>query len=177
MTPDHVLRGFVLGLGLLALAASRAQANQAGKAGDPQYFLEGMRCLGEPFGLRLPSTLPELLALGAVQSEQVLEVEQWEGYKATRKIVRFKGLALGLVTYSNDPRRYSLASAEVRSRDWLRLTPFAVGESTEAVRQRLGDVAEDDMTLRSLYSGESDSVRFETRAGRVSAVIYECYTG
>jgi hypothetical protein len=159
------------------LLATSSASCFAGQAGEPQYFLEGMHCLGEPFGLLLPSTLPELLAMGPILSEQVLQVEQWEGYKATRKIVRFTGLTLGLVTFSNDPKRYSLASAEIRSRDWLRLAPFSVGQSTEAVRQRLGGVGEDDLTLRSIYSGENESVRFETRTGRITAIIYECYTG
>jgi len=149
----------------------------AGQAGEPEYFLEGMRCLGGPFGLRLPSTLPELLAMAPVLSEQVLQVEQWEGYKAIRKTVRFAGLTLGLVTFSNDPKRYALASAEIRSQDWLRIAPFGVGQGTGVVRKRLGRVAEDDLDLRSIYSGENESVRFQSRSGRVTAVIYECYIG
>ena len=115
--------------------------------------------------------------MAPVLSQQVLQVEQWEGYKSTRKKVRFAGLTLGLVTFSNDPGRYSLASAEIRSEAWLRISPFGVGQDTDVIRRRLGRVAEDDDELRSVYSGENESVHFETRSGRVTAVIYECYTG
>lgn len=162
---------------LLLSSSAPCVAGHAGKAGEPEYFLEGMRCLEGPFAVRLPATLPELLAMAPVLSQQVLQVEQWEGYKATRKKVRFAGLTLGLVTFSNDPGRYSLASAEIRSEAWLRISPFGVGQDIDVIRRRLGRVAEDDLDLRSVYSGENESVHFQTRSGRVTAVIYECYTG
>ena len=41
----------------------------------------------------------------------------------------------------------------------------------------LGSVAQYDQYMRSIYAGESDCVRFESRRGRVTAVLYECYTG
>ena len=152
-------------------------ASIAGQAGEPQYFIEGLSCVGEPYGLKLPATLPELLAMSSVQSEQELQVEQWDGYTATRKTIRFKGLVVGLVTYSNDSKRYSLTSVEIRSSSWASLSPFRVGQSTAEVRQKLGGAGEDDSNLRSVYAGENESVHFETRASHVTAVIYECYTG
>ena len=164
--------------GCAALASALAWPNQAGPAGDPQYFVEGLACQGGKFGLRLPATLPALLAMAPRWGEKPLETQRWDGYTTTRKRIWSEGLSLELVTYSNDPGRYSLGSATIRSAAWAKLAPFAVGEEVDAIRAKLGDIAKDDWQLRSVYSGESESVRFETtRAGKVSAVIYECYTG
>jgi hypothetical protein len=163
---------------LACLAAATASANQAGPAGDPQYFVEGLTCLGGKYGLRLPATLPGLLALGPRTAVERLDTQRWEGYTTTHQRIRLDGLSMHVITYSNDPNRYSLASLTIRSAAWTRLAPFAVGESVDEIRARLGDVAKDDWQLRSIYAGESESVHFETtRAGRVSAIIYECYTG
>lgn len=174
MSNNSILRGAALSLAVGACAAPCV----AGQPGDPQYFLEGMRCAGGEFGLRLPTTLPELMALAPLRQEVVHGVEAGEGFTITRKTLRFDGLAIGVVTFSNDAQRYWLASAEVRSTAWQHLTPFRLRQSIEDVRKRLGTVAQDDQYLRSIYAGESDSVRFEsTRRGRVTAVLYECYTG
>ena len=166
---------FAAFLGLLGTTAS---ANQAGPAGDPQYFVEGLACQGGKFGLRLPAKLPALLALGPKHGEQRLETQHWDGYTTTRKRIWFDGLSMDLVTYSNDPDKYSLETLTIRSEAWAKLAPFAVGDSIDAIRAKLGDVAKDDWQLRSVYAGESESVHFETmRAGNVSAIIYQCYTG
>jgi hypothetical protein len=163
---------------LTGFAGPSAWANQAGPAGDPQYFVEGLACQGGKFSLRLPATLPALLALGPKVGEESLETQRWEGYTTTRKRVRFDGLSIDVVTYSNDAKKYSLAAVTIRSAAWAKLAPFTVGETTEAARAKLGSVANDDVQLRSIYAGENESVRFETtRAGRVAAIIYECYTG
>ena len=155
-----------------------ASANQAGPAGDPQYFVEGLACQGGKFGLRLPAALPALLALGAKPGEETFETQRWEGYTTTHKRIRFDGMSVDLIAYSNDPNKYSLAGVTIRSAAWAKLAPFAVGEPIDAVRAKLGSIAKDDLQLRSIYAGENESVRFETtRGGNVSAIIYECYTG
>ena len=163
---------------LTGFATAAAWGNQAGPAGDPQYFVEGLTCQGGKFSLRLPATLPALLALGPRLGEESLETQRWAGYTTTRKRLRFDGLSIEVVTYSNDAGKYSLAAATIRSAAWAKLAPFTVGETTEAVRAKLGSVSKDDVQLRSIYAGENESVHFETtRAGKVSAIIYECYTG
>ena len=162
----------------LTLSALPCLANQAGPAADPLTFVEGLACQGGKLSLRLPSTLPGLLALAARHGEKKLETQRWEGYTTTRTQVLFDGLAVDLVTYSNDPNKYSLERATIRSAAWAKLAPFAVGEDIDAVRATLGDLAKDDWQLRSVYSSENESIRFETtKAGKVSAIIYECYTG
>jgi hypothetical protein len=162
---------------LAAAASSPVTANQAGPAGDPEYFVEGLRCLDGRHSMRLPKTLPALVKLAPVLKVEDLGTERWEGYTTTRRRFFFAGLTVGLVAYSNDANRYSLERVEIRGGQWARIAPFAVGEAIDSVRGKLGQIADDDVELRSIYQGENESVRFKTKAGAVSAVIYQCYTG
>jgi hypothetical protein len=85
---------------------------------------------------------------------------------------------MDVITYSNDPNRYSLASLTIRSAAWTRLAPFAVGESVDEIRAEARRRREGRLAAAVDLRRESESVHFETtRAGRVSAIIYECYTG
>lgn len=146
-------------------------------SGEPEYFIEGMRCAGGKFGLRMPPSLPAVMALGQVMSKQILKTEQWEGYTTLHTRLQFDGMTLELIAFSNDPARYMLASIDIRSPAWARLSPFRVGQPVKDARKLLGPDAQEDTQFKALYAGENESVRFETRANKVSAVIYQCYTG
>jgi hypothetical protein len=159
------------------LACATAQANQAGPAGDPEYFVEGLRCLGGKHSLVLPPTLPALLALAPGVRVKELRKERTDGNVLVHQLVSYDGLTINLIAYGRDPDRYSLEKVEIRSAAWARLSPFTVGKMIDEARAVLGPVSKDDDALRSVYSGENESLRFETRSDRVSAIVYECYTG
>lgn len=149
----------------------------AGAAGNPEVFVEDFHCVGGKLSLRLPATLPQLMRMGRVQQESVQEVEQWEGYTATRKTVAFGGLTLGIVTFSNQADRYMLTSAEITDVSWKAIAPFAVGQPVQAARKLIGAAAADDDGLKSTYMGENDSLRFEVAGGKVTKVVYRCHSG
>ncbi len=161
----------------IALAVGEAHANQAGPAGDPEYFVEGLRCLGGKHSMVLPPTLPALLAMAPGARVQDLRKESTGEDTLVHRLVRFDGLTIALVAYGRDPGRYSLEKVEIRSPAWARVSPFTVGKTIDEARVVLGPISKDDDALRSVYSGENESLRFETRSDRVSAIIYECYTG
>ncbi|HUL94947.1 MAG TPA: hypothetical protein VLT89_02990 [Usitatibacter sp.] len=171
------MQRFAAALAAAALAGTAAHANQAGPAGDPEYYVEGLRCLGGKYSLTLPATLPRLMAVGPGARVEVLRREESDGDLLVHERVRFDGLILTLIAYGRDPDRYSLEKVEIRSATWGGLSPFTVGQDVDEARDVLGAVAHDDVQLRSVYSGENESLRFETKAGRVAAVVYECYTG
>lgn len=143
----------------------------------PSIYLEPVRCVGGPFGLKLPGTLPALLALSKVQREEVNEVERWEGYSATRKYLYLDGLTLGVITFSNDPNRYILTFAEISNPAWNRLLPFKIGRTSVESQSKLGTAAANDPLLRSSYGGDGDSVRFQVSGGKIRRVSYACYSG
>ena len=109
--------------------------------------------------------------MAPVLSEEVQEVEPWQGYVAVRKTVRFHGLTLGLVTFSDDPYRYLVDFAQIRTSTWSRIAPFKIDQPIAAVRRKLGSTGNHDPLLLAEYSGETDSIGFETRAGRVVAIV------
>lgn len=167
------LAGALVLAGVLAFVVLRMRAPGSGAGA----YTEQLSCYGPPLGLHLPQNLPDLMKLGPLVKEDVREVEQWEGYTATRKLVHFPGLVLGLVTFSNDPNRYMVGFAEISDSRWKKLAAFHVGESLESARRKLGPSAANDPELLVSYGGESDEIRFENYRGKLTKITYTCYTG
>lgn len=154
-----------------------ALASSVGSAESPSVYIEPVSCDGGSFGLRLPPRLPEVMKLGSIAREEVQEVEKWDGYTTTRKFIEFSGFTLGLVTFSNDPNRYMVSFAEITSPRWSRIAPFRVGESLQSVRRKLGSAAATDPELKAKYGSEADDVSFQYARGKITKIVYACYTG
>ena len=159
---------------LLLAVSGNASAGVAGKA--PRY-VEDVQCQAGPFGLHLPMTLPQVMALGPIIRQVDGDVEQAPGYTATRRYVDFNGLALDLIVFSNDPDRYMLVYAMASLPRWGALLPFPVGSPAAAVRAALGSHSKGDPSLRATYGGDTDSMKFKVAKGKIVEVSYECYTG
>lgn len=161
--------GLALAVLLMLPATVLAQA-------QPGYLPE-FGCTMPPFGLRLPTHLQGVMKLAPVRHVEILEVENWDGYTATRKYVYFPGLTLGLITFSNDRERYMVSRAEITDARWAEISPFRVGEKASAVQRKLGLLAEGDPDLKSSYGSEGGDLRFESTDRTISKIIYDCYTG
>ena len=81
--------------------------------------------------------------------------------------------AAGDVTYSNDPKKYQVVSAEIRSPQWKIAGPFRQGQ---VLPVRVGDV--ETKTIRSgatvEFSGAEDTVRVRLVGRKVSVLTYLC---
>ncbi len=143
---------------------------------QPGYLPE-FGCQAPPFGLRLPTHLPGVMKLAPVRHIEILEVEKWDRNTTTRKYVHFLGLTLGLITFSNDRKRYMVSRAEITDARWAEISPFKVGETTSSARQKIGSPATGDPDLKSDYGREGGDLRFESIDGTITKVIYDCYTG
>ncbi|HEY1092128.1 MAG TPA: hypothetical protein VGE47_13630 [Burkholderiaceae bacterium] len=134
-----------------------------------------LSCAGGAYGTRLPKGLSALRALGRIRDEQILRVEKWDGYTAIEKMIRFDGLYVQVITFSNDPERYNLAGVFIESSRWD-IAPIRVGQPAAPLLARLGAKnTSRDATVK--FTGESDSLFIESRAGKVFRVVYDCYTG
>jgi hypothetical protein len=140
-------------------------------------YTERFQCVGGPFGLRLPSNLHELLKIGSIRREVLQGIEQWDGYTATRKYLEFDGFTLGIITFSNDLNRYMVSYAEITSPRWSRIAPFRVKESINSVRQKFGNLADNDSGLASKYGSESGDINFESSHRTIEKITYSCYVG
>ncbi len=137
--------------------------------------LPGFHCTGMKESVRLPGKLSQLRKLGKLNDEQTIHVEEWDGYKAIEKLLRFDGLHVQVITFTNDSERYNLAAVYIEAPGWS-VSPVRVGALASEPLSRLGAVKpEPNGTWR--FAGESDSLYVEARNGRVFRVVYECYTG
>ncbi|MDY0746677.1 hypothetical protein SNE35_19345 [Paucibacter sp. R3-3] len=158
---------------LAALAAFSICFNAFGQS----VLVEAVHCIDGRFGMKLPKDAREIRTMAPLIRETVSEVERWEGYTATRRILYFDGLELGIVDFSNDPSRLMLTYAEVSSPRWNRLLPFKIRQPVSIARHLFGDYAKNDPNLIEVYASESDSVQVHASGGSVVSVSYRCYSG
>jgi hypothetical protein len=143
------------------------------RAADTSHYIEELDCTSGPYSLRLPKTYEEVRKIGPLQSERVGKTQDLGAYKTQDRQLIFNGLRLGVVTYSNDPEKYDLISAEIRSSSWRIAGPFRVGS---VLPPRIGDVATKELsgTATLEFSGHTDTVRMRLIGRRISSLIYLC---
>ena len=141
--------------------------------GDTSHFIDKLSCDSGPYGLKLPDTYDELRKIGPLKGEKLLRERDTGAYKTAYRDLVFNGLRLGVVTYSNDPGKYQVVSAEIRSPQWRIAGPFRQGQ---VLPPRVGDV--DTKALRGTatveFSGTEDTVRVRLVGRRVSVLTYLC---
>jgi hypothetical protein len=161
---------------LLSFAVLRHAAMAAPSLPSTPY-IENFSCDHGPFGLRLPSDARALSQLAPILQSRSGKAEEWENYRTTRTYVRYSGLDLGYVAFSNDPARYLISYVEVSKPDWQITGPFQVGQTVSTVQSILGLGAQDDSGLKRSYGSEGATVTFEQTKGKITKIKYECYTG
>jgi len=156
---------------VVTFAAALANAQE-----EPSY-IEEFTCTGGKFGLQLPSNLADVMKMDKVIKETVYEIEKWEGYTTTSKLISFPGLSLAVITFSNDKKRYMVSGAEISDSKWAKISPFSVNESIESVKAKLGKISKKDSSLKLSYGSEDGEVKFFTKNGKTTKITYSCYTG
>ena len=141
--------------------------------GDTSHYVDKISCDSGPYGLKLPETYDALRKIGPLKGEKLVREQDRGTYRARFREMQFNGLRLGVVTYSNDPEKYQVVSAEIRSPHWKIAGPFRQGAALPA---RVGDV--ETKTLRSgstvEFSGAEDTVRVRLVGRKVSVLTYLC---
>ena len=156
-----------------ALLLAAFIATPAMGRGDISHFVDKLSCDSGPYGLKLPKTYDELRKLGALKSERLVRDQDFGAYRARHRELVFNGLRLSIVTYSDDPEKYQVSSAEIRSPQWKIAGPFRYGHALPPV---VGDVATKKLRSTSTveFSGVEDVVRVHLRGHRVDALTYLC---
>jgi hypothetical protein len=156
-------------IALTVACAARAHSEPV-RASLPDFA-----CATGAYGVRLPPKLSALRLLGKLEQEKVVSTEQWDDYQTVELILRFKGLSLQVITFTNDPERYNVAAMAIESPRWV-VSPLQVGQPSAAPLTRMGVRAGiTDGAWR--FEGESDALYVEARRGKIHRVFYECYTG
>ena len=156
----------------LALVAALLALPAWGR-GDTSHFIDKLSCDSGPYGLKLPESYDALRKIGPLKGEKLLREQDLGAYRARYRDLQFNGLRLAVVTYSNDPEKYQVVSAEIRSPQWKIGGPFRQGQ---VLPVRVGDV--ETKTIRSgatvEFSGAEDTVRVRLVGRKVSVLTYLC---
>lgn len=137
--------------------------------------LDSFQCTGTPLSIKLPAGLTQLQKMAPLQKQEVIRTEQWDAYQTIEIDLHFVGLTIGAITFTNDHERHNLVSARVSRAAWA-VSPFRIGMRAEPALRGLGvkgDVSNGTWRIEGL----TDALVVEVRAGRISGVVYDCYTG
>lgn len=158
---------------LIACAIALPAASSAWSRGNTSHFVDKLSCDSGPYRLKLPETYDELRKIAPLKSERLVRDQDFGEYRARHRELVFNGLRLAVVTYSNEPEKYQVSLAEIRSAAWKIAAPFRQGQ---ALPPMVGDVA--TKTLKSSatveFNGTEDVVRVQLRGHRVASLTYLC---
>jgi hypothetical protein len=139
---------------------------------NAQTYVADLSCTQGPYRLKLPKSYRAVRGLGTIRRDRVLKIEDRGTYTATYRELRFNGLEIELVTFSNEPGRYALTKAIITTRNWRIAGALRVGAPARSALRGLANQSPRDGELE--FSGATDSLRVNLAAGRVLDVEYSC---
>jgi hypothetical protein len=161
-----VIRGSLLAIAAVVLLVPEVQA---------QTYVADLSCTTGPYRVRLPKTYRALRTLAPLKRERVLQKEEQDGHTTIYRELRFNGLELELVTYSDKPNQYVLSSAVLSTSAWRIGGQLRVGTAARIALKGLARQAvPSDGELE--FNGDHDSIRVTLARGRVLDVEYSCAT-
>jgi hypothetical protein len=161
-----MIRASLLAIAVIALLLPEANA---------QTYVADLSCTTGPYRVRLPKTYRALRVLAPLKRERVLQKEEQDGHTTVYRELRFNGLELELVTYSNKPNQYVLSSAVLSTAAWRIGGQLRVGTAARIALKGLAPQPyPNDGELE--FNGDADSIRVTLSRGRVLDVEYSCAT-
>jgi hypothetical protein len=161
-----MIRASLLAIAVIALLLPEANA---------QTYVADLSCTTGPYRVRLPKTYRALRVLAPLKRERVLQKEDEGAYTVTYRELRFNGLELEVVTYSNKPNQYVLSSAVLSTAAWRIGGQLRVGTAARIALKGLAPQPyPNDGELE--FNGDADSIRVTLSRGRILDVEYSCAT-
>lgn len=161
-----MIKASLMAIAVLAFISPDAKA---------QAYVADLSCTTGPYRLRLPKTYKALRVLAPLKRERVLQKEDEGTHTVTYRELRFNGLELEVVTYSNKPNQYVLSSAVLSTSAWRIGGQLRVGTAARiALKGLAAQPYPGDGELE--FNGDADSIRVTLSRGRVLDVEYSCAT-
>jgi hypothetical protein len=157
----------------LLIAATLVLASFDARA--QSYSVADLSCTKGPYRLKLPKSYKGVRGLGAIQRDRVMRIEDHGTYTITHRELRFNGLEIELMTFSNEPSRYVVTRAIITTSNWRIAAPLRVGAPAKSALRGLANESPRDGELE--FSGGGDSVRVALAAGRIFDLEYSCQPG
>jgi len=160
-----MIRAF-LAIAVFALVLPEAKA---------QTYVADLSCTSGPFRVKLPKSYKALRVLAPLKRERVLQKEEQDGQTTVYRELRFNGLELEVVTYSNKPNQFVLSSAVLSTPSWRIGGQLRVGTAARiALKGLAAPPYPSDGELE--FNGDSDSIRVTLSRGRILDVEFSCAT-
>ena len=133
-------------------------------------------CEGGVFGVTLPKTYPEVLAMGIVISNKIDRTIDYGKYKVDFRTLKYDGLILSVVTFSNDKNKYMFGGANIKKSKWKLAKNVRVGANVDTIRRHLKDkMAADSGNIH--IGGDTANLYISVFGGKITSIDYDCHTG
>ena len=162
----------------LTLSACAPERPPAG-----QLPLEGFSCNEGPYALRLPRDYRKLRRLPNFVSEKVferpqediLEEEKLNGFTTKTSLLFFKGLSVGIITFSNGTPLW-WGGVHISDSNWDISGLLRVGAKASELSKLIGKGQLADGEWR-FNGGGADVLVAVVKDSKIFEIVYECYTG
>ena len=134
---------------------------------DPSFS-----CQDGPLALKLPTTLPKIMALGAVLKSKDSPPQNYTDYKVTERWLQFQGLDISFFVFSNNSNRYLLSSVKVTSERW-NISPIRVGQIAKKRLTRDG-WPEVPFDGKWELGGDANTLSVSVSKGIITDFSYSC---
>lgn len=142
---------------------------------DRKVIVEEFDCDVGPYAAAIPREFSKLRQFAPLESEQILETTDWGDYKTTVRELRFDGLVIVVITFSNG-RPYMLSSIRVTAPQWQVTGPLRVDMKASKFFSPLGKPRVSDGIWNISQIGPTE-LFLTVRGGKFSVIEYACYTG
>lgn len=145
-----------------------------------QTYLKGFSCNEGPYAIRLPRDHQKLRRMPKFVSEKVLaeddqESQKLNGFSTKSYELSFKGLKVGLVTFSNGiPPWWGMV--HISDSNWNISGPLRVGAKASELSKLIekGRLADGEWRF---HGGDADILVVVVKESKISDIVYQCYTG
>ena len=158
---------FVVSLAMLPVSAAGAEAE------TKSAYVSDFDCTRGPWKLNIGKSLASIRALGKPTAERT---EPGYGQNTEIRVLQFEGLAVRALFVKGDYRDGLVDSVEVTRPQWGVTADLKVGHPLSAVAKKAQRPVEPHNAMVKVC-GDTDCATFQVSDGRISRIIYECYTG
>ena len=140
-----------------------------------KILLKEFDCNKGPYAAAIPREFSKLRQFAPLLSERELGNEDWGEYKAIGRELRFDGLTVVVVTFSNG-RPYMLSGIRVSAPQWQVTGHLRVGMKASEFFSRLGKPRVADGVWNISQLGPTE-LFLTVKDGKIAVIDYACYTG
>lgn len=158
-------------------------ARFAAEAKIQHETLLNLNCNKGELSPKYPKNIAGFRRLGLRSSDKIgpADYDESPPGQYTRGEFVFEGMSVSYIFHKADSKKHFLESALFLKEKWNSLIPIKIGAEVNSSLRNLGikdfSATSDVIQICNVVEGAGDCARLWTKKGRISAVMYSCYTG